>query len=544
MANVALLQAKVLDKPYSIEARLSLAREYAVLGYPDLSAGEAYMALLLIDEVRDECGEYHVEALSAAQEDLRADALEEVEAEAEVEEQQVMEWAQGRVECETYDILVDKLTSCDDLKSAAAFLWKRWPSRHAGGQVGRFQTLETRLKLRLADKFRSASFDWRHLAIDDYPSRSLVRRELYAWNQREPDRCSDESVQYLNAEMARSAPKLEVKVTELQDLAYASIDRAPTIKQLGVFAKEDLKPDEDILYETSLLTATSRLNESFCDACSKKLPSLDLLSQDDDLLCPDCQETVFCSQRCLDLAQESYHPALCDADVSAVSKNQPGAVAADALYSLLLLRALAMSVHQDVHPLDLPEVKYLWGDYHNVHIDTRNEYASDGFLGFPRTLPFSFHFNVLLPIHMLEKMDVNVFTTSHLYSPWITNTLYSKFRGTASARQGLDGRPEVSAVHPLWCLANHSCDPSVRWEWEGSMKFWVRPKRVQWLGKSKPAEAGIKMGDEIMNHYCDISLPVKERREWAVGPLGGGCRCERCMWEADQSDIDLNTLKI
>lgn len=123
---------------------------------------------------------------------------------------------------------MDKLTSCDDLKSAAAFLWKRWPSRHAagGGQAGRcrFQTLETRLKLRLADKFRSASFDWRHLAIDDYPSRSLVRRELYAWNLREPDRCSDESVRYLNAEMARCAPKLEVKVTELQDLAFASIE--------------------------------------------------------------------------------------------------------------------------------------------------------------------------------------------------------------------------------------------------------------------------------------------------------------------------------
>lgn len=309
-----------------------------------------------------------------------------------------------------------------------------------------------------------------------------------------------------------------------------------TIKQLGVFAKEDLKPGEDILYETSLLTATSRLNDSFCDACSKKLPSLDLLSQDEDLLCPNCQETIFCSQRCLHLAQESYHPALCDADVSAVSKNQPGAVAADALYSLLLLRALAMSVHQDVHPLDLSEVKYIWGDYHNVHINSRNECPRDPFLGFPRTLPFSFHFNVLLPIHMLEKMDVNIFTTSNLYAPWVTNTLYSKFRGTASARQGLDGRPEVTAVHPFWCLANHSCDPSVRWEWDGSMKFWVRSERVQWLGKSKPAETGIRMGDEIMNHYCDVSLPVKERREWAVGPLGGDCRCERCMWEADQVD--------
>jgi hypothetical protein len=322
----------------------------------------------------------------------------------------------------------------------------------------------------------------------------------------------------------------------LQHTLLTTGSAAPTIKQLGVFAKEDLHPDDEILYETSLLTATSRLNESFCDACSKKLPSLDLLSKEKDLLCPECQETVFCSQRCVELAQSSYHPALCDADVSSISRNAPAAVAADALYSLLLLRALAMAIHQDVHPLDLPEVKYIWGDYHNVHINTRNEHAADGFLGFPRTLPFSFHFNVLLPIHMLEKMDINIFTTSHLYAPWVTNTLCAKFRGTASAQQGLDGRPEVSAVHPLWCLANHSCDPNVAWEWKGSMKYWVRAKRVKWLGKDKSADAGIKKGEEIMNHYCDIDLPVKERREWAVGPLGGDCRCDRCIWEAKQSE--------
>ncbi|TID17320.1 hypothetical protein E2P81_ATG07896 [Venturia nashicola] len=547
MANIiSPLQANVLENPYSIQKRLALSRGYAILGYPDLSAGEAYMALLLIDEVRDDCGEYHDQAFEAAQEDSRVDLLENLDALAELDEQQVIDWAQGRVERETYDILVDKLISCDNLRSAAGFLLRRWPSRHREEDVSisRYQTLETQLNQRLADHFKTAPFDWTELAIDDYPDRSLVRRELYAWNHHEPDRCSKESVKYLNDEMAKFAPKLEVKVTELQDLASASIDGAPTIKQLGVFAKEDLQPNERILYETSLLTATSRLNESFCDACSKKLPSLDKLSQEEDLLCPDCQETVFCSQRCLDLAQGSYHPALCDADVSAISKNQPGAVAADALYSLLLLRALAMSVHQDVHPLDLSEVKYIWGDYHNIHINTRNENASNGFLGFPRTLPFSFYFNVLLPIHILEKMDVNIFNTSHLYAPWVTNTLYSKFRGTASARQGLDGRPEVSAVHPLWCLANHSCDPSVRWEWEGSMKFWVRSERVQWLGKSKPAEAGIKTGDEIMNHYCDVSLPVKERREWAVGPLGGDCRCERCMWEASRVDCGLENLKI
>jgi hypothetical protein len=101
MASITLLQAAVLERPYSIETRLALARQYAALGYPDLSAGEAYMALLLIDEVRDDSGEYHEEAFEAAQEDIRADPQEKPDGDIELGEQEVIDWAQGRVECET-----------------------------------------------------------------------------------------------------------------------------------------------------------------------------------------------------------------------------------------------------------------------------------------------------------------------------------------------------------------------------------------------------------------------------------------------------------
>jgi hypothetical protein len=308
-----------------------------------------------------------------------------------------------------------------------------------------------------------------------------------------------------------------------------------TLKQLGLFAKRDILAGEVVLHETSLLTATRRLNDAFCDACSAALPSLQELSDlgDDSTVvsCPDCDEIIFCTQNCLDLAQASYHPAVCGADISSISKDAPTEDMADALYSLLLLRALAMAVTQDVHPLELAEVKYIWGDYNNNRVDAESLTSKDPFHGFPRTLPFSFRLNILLPIHMLEKMDVNIFTTSHLYSPWVTNTLYAKFRGTASARQGLDGKPEVSAVHPLWCLANHSCDPNVSWEKQGSIKFWARKEMVKWKGKDTTATTGIKKGEELMSHYCDIQLPVKERREWAVGALGGDCRCDRCLWE-------------
>lgn len=51
------------------------------------------------------------------------------------------------------------------------------------------------------------------------------------------------------------------------------------------------------------------------------------------------------------------------------------------------------------------------------------------------------------------------------------------------------------------------------------------------MGGKKEWGKGIKKGDEILSHYCDIELKVKERREWAAGALGGVCVCDRCVWE-------------
>lgn len=74
----------------------------------------------------------------------------------------------------------------------------------------------------------------------------------------------------------------------------------------------------------------------------------------------------------------------------------------------------------------------------------------------------------------------------------------------------------------------------MKWEWGGEIRFEARggDEVVKWGdGKGKKREGGIKKGEEVLNHYCDVELPVKERREWAMGALGGMCVCERCVWE-------------
>ncbi|KAK7556832.1 hypothetical protein IWX49DRAFT_609727 [Phyllosticta citricarpa] len=547
--RLADLRDNVAQSPYSIALRLEVAELYRTLSYPDLAAGEAYKALLLVDEVLDESGEYHDDAWeTAAQEMLRrrAGGAEDQQPEdAIVKEEELRPWIEDVMTGAAYTCLAANLLSCGCLKSAHEFCQRGLRANPGNDHL---RTIQDSVLDNIKSHFAACGIDLStrdDYTVEDYPDRTMVRRELYPWNDHEPDRYSEDSLALLNEQIRRVAPKLEARVTELPFLTSELVGSAEsksnpaTMKQLGVFVREDVSPGELILDEKSLLTANARLHDAYCDACGTALPDLHGPKATDCVFCMECDDIVFCSQDCHDLAQDSYHTALCGNDVEAIAKDAPAAEAADALYSLLLLRALAMAEAQDVHPLDLHELKFIWGDY-SFPSDKDTQIGScepglhvDAFGGASRTLPFSFSANVLTPLHMLEKMDLNVFTLDK-YDFWVLNTLYAKFRGTASARQGRDGKPDVGAVHPLWCLANHSCDPNVKWDWDGNMRFWAREERVQWNGRKERAKAGLNRGDEVFSHYCDIDLPAKERREWAEGALGGMCMCPRCVWETSQ----------
>lgn len=393
-----------------------------------------------------------------------------------------------------------------------------------------------------------------NIPVEEWPDQGMVRREHYPWNNvyPGPNRSSDENLMVLNRYMEDVAPKLEVRVTELPDLSGYAASKDSVTRQLGVFAKEDIHPGEIILQERSMLTANNRLHDTLCDACSCDLPDT---ASSGTVGCDDC-EAVFCSKECYDRAIKLYHPAICDRDVDSIARDVEPAQAADSLYLLLLLRTLAMAHHTADPALSQFPVRYVWGDYHNMSLDSNFKPLQDlpdedPFLGFPRTLPWDFNTNVVQPFNMLMKMDADFFQEPEEFDVWIFNTLFAKYRGTASARLSGNGGgrirgPEVSAVHPLWCLANHDCDPNVKWEWGGLMEFQCREERVEWV-REEPVEggttttrktvrkAGIKKGEEILSHYCDINLPVHERRAWAAGALGGACRCDRCKWEAGET---------
>ncbi|KAM0559561.1 hypothetical protein ACHAPJ_004085 [Fusarium lateritium] len=528
--------------PYDLILYLDRAVIHSDLGYPDLAAGDAYRALLLADEVLNEGFEYHEQALESLQMhtavplpdvlahgNLPQDDIQETEAGSEIEDELVKRLA-VLAQVRAYQILSLGLLLCGSLQSAASFCQRGLQLSPSNQEL-----LDTKSNITTVARRRLRRDD---IGIDypNLPDQGLVRREVYPWNDHEPDRFAPESLADLNEHLSVMAPKCSVEVATLPILleGASSTDNyeiIPTCKQLGVFAKEDIAPGEAVLREYSLLTANNRLKDSICDACSSDLPPLG--SENEPVSCPECYDTVFCTQYCFDQAMERYHPAVCEKDVDAIAKDPDAFEADHTLYLLLLSRVLAIAAHEEVNPLDVREVKYIWGDF----VPTRtNDINVSPNAGPPPewTLPFSFKYNIETPLHVLEKMDIDIYATLAEYDLWVLNTLYAKFRGTASARKNpRDGRPDVAAVHPYWCLANHDCDPNVTWEWGGRMVLEARKERVL---DGRPG--GIKKGEEILNHYCDVNLPVQQRREWARGSLGGWCMCKRCRDEADASEVN------
>jgi hypothetical protein len=238
LAELRELQNSLSTQPYSVIARLKLAHSYKFLGYPDLAVGDAYKALLLIDEVVEEL-EYHEVALDAAKADITslrehkaitwspnshnwehaecccATIAKDDESKV-VDDEEAVTWAKTCWSKTAYDYLVGGLIDCGCLRSASDYNTR---ALRAFPNMPSFEAYQERLKLKLREYFENIGEDFNNVDVLDYPDKGLVRRELYPWNEYEPDRFSSESIEFLNEEMTKVAHQLEVKVANLPLLA-------------------------------------------------------------------------------------------------------------------------------------------------------------------------------------------------------------------------------------------------------------------------------------------------------------------------------------
>ncbi|KAF8250913.1 hypothetical protein K440DRAFT_493062, partial [Wilcoxina mikolae CBS 423.85] len=501
------------NNAYNPALYLSRAQAYLDLDFPDLASGDAYRAVLLTDYVRDylEEGELTTSPPSPDDDDEREDAEE------------------FRAATHAWKFITASSTPLETLEQSSLHLLA-----HSLHLVGCTEEATSYLRLALR-RFPSSP----HLTgLQAQVSAGVggaggkSRRFVYPWNHHEPDRFSKETLEYLNTQVVPASSKnIEVRVVSLPLLSDDGRDLGTT-KQLGVFATEDIAPGEMCLCEESALTVvTDPVDGGLCEYCGQRYSHTT-----ETFTCETCSDAeaegietivpVWCSSHCRDSAMAKYHPAICTRPIAplhrAAATNSPGKITkltntsqpGGSVYALLLLKTFAMALVQNLHPLELPETKYLYGV-------PPVELAGDLKIG------WGWEENVRGAVGILEALGVDVFTGTHHLSTdacpewwdtWVVNTLIAKFRGVASGRLDSRGQTEAAAAHTLYSLVNHDCEPNVRWECGGIMKFW---------GEGE----GVRKGEELKSCYCDKRLGVKERREWMLGCLGGWCRCERCLRE-------------
>lgn len=415
------LSTKIYDNydPHNPQIYLDRAKLYAKLGFYDLAAADAYRALTLLEcAIEPDSAEYVAQR--------RVDTTDDGD-----DEEEFVEITESEYESmigETYLILVQSLVQCGCLRDAFEFRGRA--IEHLSSLDANFKEIISQLQN--MDK----GLDIPAEKMATLPGQGYARRVLYPWNEHEPDRKAPETLDLLNKRLETVAPNLEVKAVALPALhGESNIEKEGEVSiQLGLFAKRDIQAGEIILRESSLLTATNRLHDDLCDACNGPLPDLSVPTEKERgeraVACASCDDIIFCSQKCHDEAQETYHGAICGQEgLDSIGKDVADPKdKADYLYFLLLGRAIAMAATQDMHPLEMPEIKYIWGDFHDYHPDADNESKEE------YSLPFSFQLNILQPTRLLEEMGLDPFTTLARYDTWILNTLYAKFRGTASGR--------------------------------------------------------------------------------------------------------------
>lgn len=379
------------NSPYQPVLYLSRAKWYEAHNFPDLAAGDAYKALLLSDEIRDEFGEYHQEARAAvrsisisSQQDGISDFLK-ITTYCENEQYGPRGLAQGpnskfmnehaekianQIAFDSYSLLASTLSSCGCLQSAYDFARRGlqiYPNARSLeelqsdiGEKGKQIRSDLELKNleHITEHSASITIGTGFNFANKLPEQGTARRILYPWNEYEPDRLSDITLHDINDRLVDVAPKCEVRVISLPLLLPGETcektssgevtDNHSMIKQLGLFASEDIASNEVILCERSILTANNRLHDTLCDACSGPLPVM----SESVLTCDDCEDTVFCSPACASLAQELYHPAVCGrSDFDLVAKDPSPDETSSALYLALLARAFALAATQGIHPV-------------------------------------------------------------------------------------------------------------------------------------------------------------------------------------------------
>ena len=298
------------------------------------------------------------------------------------------------------------------------------------------------------------------------------------------------------------------------EVRKSNIDEA----DLGVFAAKSFSKGEDIVIDHTYMAASSEGGR--CLVCCQQLPETTAAEQ-------------FCCADHFELARSKFPPNDRTVDVDFNELEKSGLVrnnTRNPLTDVLLLRRFLAIVTKhtnpsdaDVHPLQVPEVACLAANY-------------AGEVRFP----WNFLQAVVLPLRILESLGIDLFADQR-FDTWVIHTIWYRINNNQAGGfiDGFRGQnaTAIQGVYPCHSLFNHSCEPNVTYD--------DHPTQAAQVMRAK---RDIQKGEELYIAY-DLGLDAEgmgvwERREALRNWMGGECKCARCVRERQQDDATVGSLHI
>lgn len=517
--NTARLQKNtraLKDIPYEPGLWLLRAQLLLALGYPELAAGDAYKARLLVEASRDQSSHLGAQvrlqygmciwlgwhhrwdpALGGldAQFVNVTNVAEELASGLEGYEQQA--WSMLIIALQHADCLVEN----QKLAQEAAQKFGMPPAQDTGPWSEDYQNY----LYHLIEAKKEACAVHPELSEDELLMKkallngTIVIRQ-YPWMHSFLER-SEKTRNQASAELTKTSGSQCV-------LGESGIQGA----DLGVFAGRSIPHGEEILVDRSYTAATSEPGR--CPSCCGSVP-------EPAVSCALCGER-FCSTDCLNAALSKFHPPLCGKKIDFSELEETDLVKHTARNPLaevlVMMRFLAIAVQslkssQASHPLEVGEINQMLANYSGK-----------------TQLPWNFPQAIVLPIRILQSLEVDVFA-DHRFDTWVIQTISNRIQNN-SAMGFLEGyrgpdAPCVQGVFMKHAFFNHSCDPNVTYE--------DHPSQAAQVLKAKRNVAG---GEELYIAY-DLGLDAEgmdvwKRREALQNWMGGDCKCTRCQVESEE----------
>jgi hypothetical protein len=252
---------RLQSEPYNPDIWLARAAYHLALNYPELAAGDAYKASLLVDR------------------DIAVPVTTEI----------------SNIRSRVHDVLGQALYDCHCHLELAEFwegLAAEFPSDHANAKFISIKNLVERKS-------------YAALALGGTPEEQRDRIRDggvgtvdYPWTQRQHLTRSRELIDLINGELRRD---------ERQQTCYlARSTLAAGDDMLGMFAARNIAPGEALLLDRTATGACSDISDGACDNCFGKVRG--------SAIHAPCCEASYCSADCRDLAMTTYHKVLCRQD--------------------------------------------------------------------------------------------------------------------------------------------------------------------------------------------------------------------------------------